>query len=105
MMMAGRSIMMQRFSIGLHGSVVYRLLDGFARPITAALVLAVAVIGLLVTAGATPLAPSLSTVIESTWSQPPAAAVTPQGLNHDRGSPANQDDYLERLVDVLDHGP
>jgi hypothetical protein len=95
--------MIQRFSIGLQASVVYRLLGGFARPTIAAVVLAVAVIGLLVTAGATPLAPSLSTVIESTWSQPPAAAVGPQGLNHDRRSRANQDDYLERLVEVLDH--
>lgn len=97
--------MTRRFSIGIHRNVVYRLLDGFPRPITAALVLAVAVIGLLVTAGARPLAPSLSAVIGSTWSQPLAAAVTPQRPNRDRGSPANQDDYLERLVEVLDHGP
>jgi hypothetical protein len=95
--------MIQRFSIGLRPSVVYRLLGRFARPITAALTLAVAVIGLLVTAAATPLVPSLSTVIKSTWAQPPAAAIAPQGLNHDRGSRANQDDYLERLVEVLGH--
>jgi hypothetical protein len=95
--------MIKRLLIGLQASVIYRLLGGFGRPIVAALVLAVAVIGLLVTAGATPLAPSLSTVIESTWSQPPAAAVGPQGLNHDRRNRASQDDYLERLVEVLDH--
>jgi hypothetical protein len=105
MIVAGRFIMIQRFWIGLRTSVVYRLLDRFARPITAALALAVAVIGLLVTAAATPLAPSLSTVIKSTWSQPLAAAIGPQGLNHDRGSRANQDDYLERLVEVLGHDP
>ncbi|HXW27884.1 MAG TPA: hypothetical protein VEK55_00865 [Xanthobacteraceae bacterium] len=92
--------MTQRFSIGLFASLVYRALDGFARPIGAALVLAVAVIGLLVTAAAAPLAASLSTVVESTWSQPPTLA--PQGPN-DRAVRANQDDYLERLVRALDH--
>jgi hypothetical protein len=95
--------MVRRFSIGLRTSVVYRLLDRFARPITAALAIAVAVIGLLVTAAATPLAPRLSMVVRSTWSQPPAAAIAPQGLNHDRGSRANGDDYLEQLVEVLGH--
>jgi hypothetical protein len=85
--------MTQRFSIGLVANVVYTL-GVFRRPISAALVLAVAVIGLLVTAAATPLAPSLSTVMESTWSQLPAA---------DRANRANQDDYLERLVEALDH--
>jgi hypothetical protein len=103
MIMNGRSIMAQRFSVGLLAGVVYRPLDGFSRPIIAALVLAIAVIGLLVTVAATPLAPSLSTGMELRWSQPPAAAVAPQGPNRERASRANQDDYLETLVKVLDH--
>ena len=97
--------MIQRFSIGLLASVVCHPLDGISRSISVVLALAVAVIGLLVTAAAAPLAPSLSTVIESTWSQPPAAAVASQGLNRGQASLANQDDYLEKLVSVLDHGP
>jgi hypothetical protein len=92
--------MTQRFLIGVFASVVYRALDGFARPIGAALVLAVAVIGLLVTAAAMPLAPSSSTVVESTGSQPPTVA--PEGPN-DRAFRANQDGYLEGLVRALDH--
>jgi hypothetical protein len=103
MIVDGRSIMAQRFLIALLASVVYRPLDGFLRPISVALVLAVAVIGLLVTAAATPLARPLSIGMESAWSQAPAAAMAPQGLNRDRASRVNQDDYLETLVKVLDH--
>ena len=94
--------MAQRLSIGILAGV-YRPLDGFWRPIISALVLAIAVIGLLVTAAATPSAPSLSTGMESSWSQPAAAAVGPQGPNRDRASHGNQDDYLETLVKVTDH--
>jgi hypothetical protein len=89
--------MTQHSSTELIASVVYRLL---AR---AALVVAIAVIGLFATTAAPLLVPPLSTVTESTLLPLPAAAVAPQGGDPDRADRTNDDHYLDGLIKALDH--
>jgi hypothetical protein len=90
--------MVQQCSNGLFASAVYRPFDGVVLPVTAALVLAV-VIGLL--AGGGRLAPSSSTVAESTRLQPSAADMGSLELERDRTSGTNDDGYLEGLVKAM----
>jgi hypothetical protein len=94
--------MARYLSIGLFTSAADRPFHDLARGVGAALAVAIAVIGLLVTAAAPPLLPAVSTVVESTGLQPSADVVVPQGVIRDRGSRANDDDYLEGLVRALD---
>jgi hypothetical protein len=90
--------MTQHFSIELFASGVYRVL------LSAALVVAIAVIGLLATAATPQMAPPLSTVTESAPLPPSAAGFSPQGRDRDQAGRTNDDDYLEGLVKALDHG-
>jgi hypothetical protein len=89
--------MAQHSSTELFAGVVYRLL------VSAALVVAIAVIGLFATTAAPLLAPPLSTVTGSTPLTLPAAAVAPQGGDRDRPGRRNDDNYLDGLVKALDH--
>jgi hypothetical protein len=89
--------MAQHSSTELFASAFYRLL------VSAALVAAIAVIGLFATTAAPLLAPPLSTVTESTPLPLPAAAVAPQG--GDRAGRTNDDDYLDGLIKALDQDP
>jgi hypothetical protein len=93
--------MAQRVSIGLF----HRPLYGVARLLSAALGAAIVAIGLLATAATPPSGPSLSTVMQSARLPPSPAAVASQSLIRDRASRASDDDYLERLVEALDHDP
>jgi hypothetical protein len=79
-------------------SAVFRPLDGLVRPITAALALA-AMMDFL--AGGGRLAPSSSSVAESTRWEPSAADIGSQELDRDRTSGTNDDGYLERLVKAM----
>jgi hypothetical protein len=97
--------MAQRLSIGLFADAVYRPLHGLARRVSAALAVAIVVVGLLATVATPPLVRLSSTLMESARLQPSAAAVASQGLIRDRASRANDDDYLEGLIKVLDHDP
>jgi len=71
--------------------------------VRAALVVAIAVIGLFATTAAPLLAPPLSRVTGWTPLPPSPAAVAPQGRDRDGAGRINDDDYLEGLIKALDH--
>jgi hypothetical protein len=93
--------MVQQCSNGLFASAVCRPLDDLVRPVAAALARAVA-IGFLVGGGR--LVPSSSLVAQSTRLEPSVADIGSQGLDRDRTSGPNEDNYLEGLLKAMaDH--
>jgi hypothetical protein len=93
--------MTQQSSIQLSGGAVDGPSDGLVRLVTPALALMLAMVVLGLLAGDKPF---VSTVTESTRSQPSVVGVDTRVLDRDGASRANDDGYLEGLEKALDYG-
>jgi hypothetical protein len=100
-----RSIMTQQYSIRLSGGAVDSPSAGLFRLVTPALALVLAMVVLGLLAGDRPYSWTdfVSTVTESTRSQPSAVGADSRVFDRDGASRANDDGYLEGLAKALDY--